>query len=105
MSYAITVLPSADADVDEIGEYIAEDSVVAAERFFDAVLATYLEIQQHPLRRPLYRLRFPRADDLRMCAILGFDNYLCFYRLIGDRVEVRRVLHGARDIPAILGNR
>ncbi|MBW4663391.1 MAG: type II toxin-antitoxin system RelE/ParE family toxin [Chroococcus sp. CMT-3BRIN-NPC107] len=32
----------------------------------------------------------------------GFKNYLVFYRLKDSKVEIIRVIHGARDIAAIL---
>ncbi len=33
--------------------------------------------------------------------LTGFPNYLVFYRVIDEGVDVLRVLHGARDIDAI----
>ncbi|TAE49913.1 MAG: type II toxin-antitoxin system RelE/ParE family toxin, partial [Oscillatoriales cyanobacterium] len=33
-----------------------------------------------------------------------FQDYLIFYRIQDDRVEVLRVLHGARDLEDILSN-
>jgi plasmid stabilization system protein ParE len=30
--------------------------------------------------------------------VKGFENYLIFYRVIRDRVEIARVMHGARDL-------
>jgi plasmid stabilization system protein ParE len=37
-------------------------------------------------------------------AFTGFRDYLIFYRELPDRVEIVRVLHGARDIERILRN-
>ncbi|MBI4604738.1 MAG: type II toxin-antitoxin system RelE/ParE family toxin [Planctomycetes bacterium] len=33
----------------------------------------------------------------------GFEQHLVFYRPVEDGIEVVRVLHGARDLRAILG--
>src|SRR3954469_9437762 len=48
----------------------------------------------------------PRANPalraLRMHPVRGFDSHLLFYRPIPDGIELIRVLHGARDIDAIL---
>lgn len=56
-----------------------------------------------------YRLlaRFPgigqRRDDLRPgIRTFPVGNYLIVYRAISDGVEIVRVLHGARDIGAVL---
>ena len=39
-----------------------------------------------------------------MWPIPKFANYLIFYRLTSEKVEiVVRVLHGARDIPSLFG--
>ena len=99
MRYRLVVLPAADADVEAAGEYIAENNVDAAARFFDA---TFQELRQHPRRWPIYRLADPRLADIRKRAVIGFRNYLVFYRVTKDVVEIVRVMHGARDIPAIL---
>lgn len=50
--------------------------------------------------------RHPLASEARPALALGLrsspvGNYVIFYRPIDDGTEVVRVLHGARDIPAI----
>jgi toxin ParE1/3/4 len=102
MNYGLRILPAADADVDETAEYIARDSLDAALRFYDAVDETYRQISEHPKRWPRYELRHRRLRDLRKRAVVGFENHLVFYRIDAGMVEVIRVLHGARDIQAIL---
>ena len=96
------ILPAADADVDEAGLYIARDNLDAALRFYDAVDRTYRQIRDHPNRWPRYELDHPRLKELRKRAVAGYRNYLVFYRIDADMVEIVRVLHGARDIPALL---
>jgi toxin ParE1/3/4 len=44
------------------------------------------------------RKRFDFADGLRSLAV---NNYVIFYRPIADGIQLIRVLHGARDIPAL----
>jgi toxin ParE1/3/4 len=39
---------------------------------------------------------------LRIWRIDGFPNHLIFYRPIEGGIEIVRVLHGARDIDAVL---
>jgi toxin ParE1/3/4 len=102
MTYRLRILPAADADVDEAALFIARDNFDAAMRFYDAVDMTYRQIRAHPTRWPRYELPEPRLANLRKRAVFGFRNYLVFYEVGGDVVEIIRVLHGARDIPSIL---
>jgi toxin ParE1/3/4 len=42
--------------------------------------------------------------EIRQWRIKDFQYYLIFYRIQDDRVEILRVLHGARDLEDILSN-
>jgi toxin ParE1/3/4 len=99
MIHSLRILPKADRDVDLAAAYIAKDSLDSALRFYDAVDASYREIRSHPRRWPRYELEHPRLTNLRKRAVIGFANYLVFYRIDGRVVEIIRVLHGARNIP------
>jgi toxin ParE1/3/4 len=44
----------------------------------------------------------PELAGLRVLPIRGFENYLVFYRSMADRIEIVRVLHGARDLDSLL---
>jgi hypothetical protein len=44
----------------------------------------------------------PALRDLRMHPVRGFENHLLFYRPIPGGIELIRVLHGMRDIEAIM---
>jgi toxin ParE1/3/4 len=102
MRYRLRITPAADADVDAAAGFIAQDSLQAALRFYDAVDRTYVEIREHPLRWPRYELDHPRLVNLRKRSVFKFGDYLVFYRTEESLIEVIRVLHGARDIPSIL---
>jgi len=102
MNYRLVVRPAADADVDAAAGYISDNNADAAARFLDAVDATFRELRQYPRRWPVYPLSDPRLATIRKRAVIGFRNYLVFYRVGKGIVEIVRVLHGARDIPAVL---
>jgi toxin ParE1/3/4 len=102
MKYPIHVLPAAARDVDETARFIAKDNVDAALRFYDAVEQSFGHIREDPQRSPVYQLAHPRLTDIRKRSVRGFNNYLIFYRFSRGIVEIIRVLHGARDIPALL---
>lgn len=103
MNFRLRVLSAADQDVDEIAEYIADDSIDQSTRFLDSLNATYKLILEQPHRWPLYGFVHPRLKDIRKRAVTGFTNHLVFYRIDTEMVEIVRVLHGARDLPTIFG--
>ena len=82
----------AQADLDEIWLFIAEDNIEAADRFHDLLLSKFLTLAEQPLMgRTLGQLR----PNMR-----GFPvgSYVIFYRDTPEYIEIIRVLHGARDI-------
>jgi toxin ParE1/3/4 len=101
MRYGLRILPAADVDVDDLALYIAQNSVEQAARFYDAAAATYKQLLEYPDRWAIYGFTDPRLRDLRKYSIIGFPNHLVFYRIDSDMVEIVRVVHGARDLPAL----
>ena len=90
------VSPRARADLDEIWDYVAEDSPSAADR----LLATFEEKLLLLAKQPLLG---QSRDELRP-GIRSFvvGRYVVYYQLADDRIRVVRVLHGARDVDALL---
>lgn len=101
MKFGLRILTAADDDVDEIAAYIAQDNTEQAVLFLDALSATYKMILDHPGRWPFYGFTHPRLRDIRERSVANFANYLIFYRIDAEAVEIVRVLHGARDLPSI----
>lgn len=96
------VVPRAQArrDIeDAIAYYLAEGSEQAAMEFVDAIEQSFTHIGRHPATgspRYAHELNLP---GLR-CWPLKRYPYLVFYVERGDHVDVWRILHGQRDIPA-----
>jgi toxin ParE1/3/4 len=92
----------ANRDVeDAIGYYLKEDARQAALAFVDALEDAYAILGQHPAigaSRYAAELDIP---ELRSWALPRFP-YVIFYTEQADRIDVWRVLHGHRDIPALL---
>jgi toxin ParE1/3/4 len=90
-------------DVDEaISYYLAEASESVALGFVDALEQAYAHIGRHPATgSPRY------AHELNLPGLRAwpFKRYphLVFYVEHADHVDVWRVLHGQRDIPAWMG--
>jgi toxin ParE1/3/4 len=96
------VVPRAQArrDVeDAVAHYLAEDAEPAALGFIDALEKAYRHIGRHPATgspRYAHELNLP---GLRSWPLTRYP-YLVFYVEHTDHVDVWRVLHGQRDIPA-----
>lgn len=90
-------------DVDSIKRYIAADNAEAANRFGPAVLAAWEVLLAFPyIGRPR---TFKRVAGVRSWRVPGFKNYLIFYRVRGEVVDVLAVLEGHRDLGAALEKR
>ncbi|WP_431275250.1 type II toxin-antitoxin system RelE/ParE family toxin [Variovorax ureilyticus] len=84
--------PLAEADLIEIGDYIAQDNPRRAESFIGELIDQVGKIARMP---SAYLAREDLASGLRMCT---HARYILFFRVLGDVVRVERVLHGRRDI-------
>jgi antitoxin ParD1/3/4/toxin ParE1/3/4 len=90
--------PRAEQDLSEIWEYIAEDSVKAANRVLAVVERTIRRLAKNP---GIGHLREELAD--RRHRFFPIYSYLIVYRFEAKPLEVIRVLHAARDVQRILG--
>ena len=92
----------ANRDVDEaIGHYLKEDAKQAALNFIYALEQAYVHIGRHPATgspRYAHELDLP---GLRSWPLTRYPH-LVFYIERSDHIDVWRVLHGQRDIPAWL---
>lgn len=93
----LVILPAARDDLVEIGDFIATDNPARAYTFVTEIEAKMVQAARHPAR-------FPARDDLHQgLRSARHGRYLIFFTEVGDEVQVVRVLHGARDLPTILG--
>lgn len=92
----------AKQDVDEaLSYYLSEEAEQAALGFIDALEQAYAHISRHPATgspRYAHELDLP---GLR-CWTLKRYPHIVFYVERDDHIDVWRVLHGMRDIPAWL---
>lgn len=79
-------------DLEEIWEYIAEDSELDADRFTDQIVEKCCEIVE------LEGVGHRRDDLIPGMFSLAFRKYVIFFQRNRNEVEIVRVLHGARDI-------
>ena len=98
MTLSVVTSAAAEDDIRDIAEYIARDSAIAAGLFGADLVRVLALIRDFPdIGRPV-------THHLRATRVSGrFWRYLVIYQVIaGDRVEIRRVLHGAMDVRAHL---
>lgn len=79
-----------------------EAGVAVADRFFDRAEATIGRLARRPRLGARYEGGFAALGELRSCSIDGFRSHIIFYTPVPGGIRVVRVLHGARDIDAIL---
>jgi plasmid stabilization system protein ParE len=95
---AVLYSASAENDLLEAWLYLADDSVLAADRMLDQIEAEAKRLLDQPM---MGRERRELAPGLR-----GWPTstpYILFYIPTTQGITVVRVLHHARDIPAIFG--
>ena len=103
MTRRVVRLRQARRDLVETAAYLGERSPDVALRFLAAVEETLAAVADVPGIGTARRYGDPRLAGLRMLRVRSFGKYLVFYRETPDGIELVRVLHGARDIEAALG--
>ncbi len=84
--------PRAELDLLDIWGYIADDSLDRADDFLDRLEGKLQALARNPgLGR--------RRDEL-LPGLQSFPlgNYVVFYQVIENGIDVIRILHGARDV-------
>jgi toxin ParE1/3/4 len=90
--------PLAAADILEIWDYIAEDSLDEADLWVDKLDEKLGLLATQPL---MGRARNELAAGLRS---FPFGRYVIFYMPLDDGIDVVRVLHSSRDVDLTLGD-
>lgn len=98
----IGIRPQARLDVVELAAYIGKENLKVADRFLDSCEATFQLLLESPQMGAIYPTKNPRLVDLRVFRVKGFPNHLAFYFERANGVEIVRVVHGARDLDALL---
>jgi toxin ParE1/3/4 len=91
----LTITESARADLREIRAYIAKDNPAAARRFVERLRAQAHKLAQTP---GIGRSRRDLRPDLFSFPV---GKHVLFYRPERGGIVLVRVVHGARDLPAL----
>ena len=92
--------PAFFRDLADCANYIAKDNPEAARRLLAATESTCEALALQPAMGQ--EEGFRKRAGIRSWRVDGFENYLVFYRVNPDSVEILRLLHAARNLPRIL---
>ena len=98
----VDIKEDAQIDIEEIGAYFFHRAPEVVERFYRAIDKTIEQLVRSPNLGERHPSRSPKLNNMRQWQVDGFPNHAIFYRPVGDRLEILRVLHGARDYAACL---
>ena len=93
----LVFMSSADADLERIGDWIAQDNPSRALSFIREVRLVCSVLPEMPRGFPLV----PRYE-MKGLRRMSHGSYLIFYRVMEHQIEVVHVLNGARDYEPIL---
>jgi plasmid stabilization system protein ParE len=101
VEYVIKYLPIAEKDLIEIVDYISETLKVprTALNFVNEVEKKILNLKTRPYSHRIYRPSKPIDTEYR---ILNVKNYLIFYVVLDDIIEIHRVIYNKRDLTKII---
>ena len=98
-NYKIKIFPRAKQDMEEVIDYLNTLSPDVALKYYDLLVEEIAGLSQMPER-------CPRPKDLALAArgyrYLIVKNYLVFYVIAGDTVQIRRILYARRNYKGLL---
>ncbi|MGD0938617.1 MAG: type II toxin-antitoxin system RelE/ParE family toxin [Terracidiphilus sp.] len=103
MPATFQLTPRALNDLDDIWEYIAEDSISAANPVESAILTACYSLARHPMLGSRRREITPLP--VRFWAVTRYPNFIVVYRPETKPLQVVAIVHGKRNIPALLDER
>jgi toxin ParE1/3/4 len=86
------VKPRADQDLDSIWSFVTVDNPRAADAMINRLTAAFDMLLTMPQAG---RLRHEFRENLRSFAI---ENYVIFYVMVPQGIDIVRVVHGRRDV-------
>ena len=102
MKRQVTLRHTAREDLLESFVFISQDSPTAADRFLLSAEDSFDQLADMPEIGHRWESEDQRLQDVRVWHIKGFENWLIFYCVAKDHIDILRVLHGARDTSALL---
>jgi len=90
-----TISPTAIRDLEDITDYFTERNVEAGERLLNEFTKKCRYLTQFPLIGRSY------AQIRNYLRGIPMQNYIIFYRVIDEDIEIMRVIRGDRNLEAM----
>ena len=97
--YNVLLYPTAKQDLLEIIDYLNTLSPEAALRYYDLLTEEISSLSHMPERCPHPRDLALAAKGYRYLIV---KDYLVFYVISGNTVQIRRIIYGRRDYQSLL---
>jgi len=97
----VILTPQAREDIKQISAYIARQDTQASIAFRHTLENIYQILLDLPEMGSVRNFGKPELRDLRMLMIPRFKHHLIFYHTTTEGLEIVRVLHSARNLPAL----
>ena len=92
--YKIKIYPHAEIDLKDIIGYLNTLSPQSALRHYDLIIEKVASLSEMPGRCPFVRDIALKAKGYRYLVI---ENYLVFFVIKDDSVQIRRIIYGRRN--------
>ena len=97
--YKVKIYPAAQMDLNDIVSYLNTLSPQAAIRYYDLLVEKIGSLVEMPERCPFVRNIALKAKGYRYLIV---ENYLVFFVVKGDTVQIRRILYNKRQYKRLL---
>ncbi len=95
MARNIELLQLAVADVEDIYFFIGDNNITSADGFVDCLYEQLELVANHPDMAP--KRTFATLGEIHALTLRPpYNSYLVFYRVLKDKIQVPRVMHGSR---------
>jgi len=98
-NYSLRYLPIAVEDLTSIFDWIAENNPTRAAAFIEKLDKRIGNLEILPLSGRVPRNIKLKNDGYR---VLILDNFLIFYVVRGQQIEIHRIVHGSRHLDDLL---
>lgn len=97
--YKVRIFPTAQQDLKDIVDYLNTLSPEAATSYYDEIVEKVQSLSSMPERCPLCR---DQQLKLRGYRKLIVRQYIVFFVIHADTVQIRRILYGRRQYESLL---
>lgn len=97
--YSIKIYPAAEQDLLDIIDYLNTLSTTVALKYYDLLIEKILTLSTLPERCPCPRDLALKANGYRYLIV---ENYLVFFKIEQDTVQIHRIIFSTRNYQFLL---